>query len=411
MPNSRSRLSRIPLLAALAAALAGPTTRSEPVAPVGFLEAVLVRSVLARIEDRARGDFELTMLPARLRVEVVQSELAGHTEVRALLPDGRTAWVPPGDLAAAEQAATLVPDELRARDDDRAVSPLGGLPPGVSYRFLYRRGARLHVVVADLAKNPGLELAPFATAQYDQGTRGDERVAPIAELARRAGALVAMNGPFFVPSGRERGKPLGALVANKRVVWDVEDPQVLARHRSYLAQTDQGRFVMGETAETAEAILRKNRQDAFDRERLAAGERIVSLIGGLGRLVADGDPGAWRLHAGYQFAESYYGRSARRPQAVIGLSAEGRRLHLLIQEGYPHSERCFTLPELGHVLADLGATEVAFSDGGGSAELVVRGRGMVRTEGSAPRRPNSSILALRVRPVPGGGGAAREQRT
>lgn len=403
---------RTPLLLSLALAgssLAGSFATDGPFReglsqgpgrPAGFTEAIVREPTLARVQLRS-GDFEFTVIPKRVRVELVDPDRDTGDELRAVLPDGRTVWLPPDALREAEEAATLTPAELLAARGERRIRPVGALPPGVRYSYHYREGARLHLVVADLRQNPQLELFPVVTDRFHQSRQGRERVARVRELAGRHRAIAALNGPFFIAAGRQRGQPLGTLIAGQKVLWDLEDQYVLQMHRTYLAYTTAGRFVLGETSQTGAAILRKNKADAFDREILAPGERIVSLVGGMGRLVKAGDPQAWRRHADEQFSARYYSRWARRPQALVGIDGSGRKLFLLVQEGKPHSERCFTLPELGHVLSGLGAREVAFSDGGGSAELVVRGRELVRTERAAARRPNSSILVLRERSAGG----------
>lgn len=363
--------------------------------PAGFREAVLSEPTIARVESTRTGAFDLTLLAGGWRVEMIHPEQDGDEEVRVLLADGRTAWVTPRALDPAEDPATLTPTELTSTARERAFEPFKNLPAGLSYRFLYRHGARLHLVVADLRANPRLELLPHVTAKYNREVAGGERVAAVKALAYRSGAFVAMNGPFFIPGGRERGKPLGVLIGGGKVLYDLQDPYVLAMHRTYLAYTSAGRFVMGETGAPGETILRQNREDLFDRHILGEGERILSMVGGLGRLARDGDPDSWRQHAGHQFGAQYYGRRTRRPQSILGIGEEGRVLYLLVQEGHPHSERCFTLPELSHVMRSFGAREVAFNDGGGSAEMVVMGRAVVRTENAAMRRPNSSVFVIR----------------
>lgn len=365
----------------------------------GFFQATLAELTLGRIEDPRSGDFELVLLPARTRVELVDPLADGEAEVRTVLADGRTVWLPPFVLAGQDGALTLPPDQLRSRARDKQYRPVKSLPAGIDYRWLYRAGARLHLVIADLRANPDLEFFPWSTSRYNGAVEGDEQLVSVTELARRAGAQVALNGTFFIMDGPEKGKPLGALISKGRVLFDLEDPYVLSRNRSYLAMTNAGRFVMGETDVPGARLLELNRIDAFDREVLAEGERVVSLIGGLGRLAEAGNPDAWREHAGIQFAEKYYSGYIRRPQSVIGLADEGRRLMLLVQEGAPHSQRCLSLPELGHVMVGLGAEDVAFGDGGGSSDLIVMGRKVVRTEHRGRERPNSTILVLKERRI------------
>jgi hypothetical protein len=364
----------------------------------GFVEAELTAPALSRVEDPRSGRMTLRMLAAGLRVELVHPERDGDHEVRALLADGRTAWVPVDRLRRRDSSSTLSRRNLLDRAGEQVLEPLKDLPAGLEYRRIVRDGARLHLVGIDLDVNPMLEFQPFTTAGNERETSPRRRrLGTVAQLAARADALVALNGPFFIPRGRDRGEPLGMLVAGGRVLHTVEDSWVRGLNRTYLAWTNAGRFVMGETDLEAREVLERNRQGTFARGQLAEGEHLEAVVGGLGRLVRAGDPEAWRSQAGDQFGAYYYSRRVRRPQSLIGLARGGRRLLLLVQEGRPHSRRCYTLPELGHLLTGYGATEVAFNDGGGSADLVLLEREIVRTEFAGARRQNSTILVIRER--------------
>lgn len=363
----------------------------------GFVEAELSAPALARVEDARSGRLALRMLAEGLRVELVHPERDGEDEVRALLADGRTAWVPVDRLRRRKSTSTMPRGALLDREREQVLEPLRGLPAGLDYRRIVRDGARLHLVSIDLDRNPMLEFQPFTTAGNAVSAPKRKRLGTVAQLASRAGALVALNGPFFIPGGRDRGEPLGMLVSRGKVLHHVEDSWVRGLNRTYLAWTNAGRFVMGETNLEAREVLSRNRQGTFAREQLGEGERLEAVVGGLGRLVRAGDPEAWRSKAGDQFGAHYYSRRVRRPQSLIGLARGGRRLLLLVQEGRPHSRRCYTLPELGHLLTGYGATEVAFNDGGGSSDLVLLDRELVRTEHAGTRRRNSTILIIRER--------------
>lgn len=364
----------------------------------GFVEAELTAPSLARVEDPRSGRLALQMLAEGLRVELVHPERDGDLEVRALLADGRTAWVPVENLRRRPSTATLPRGALLDRTAEQVLEPLRDLPAGLEYRRIVRDEARLHLVTIDLDVNPLLEFRPYTTVgAEDRARTRKHRLGTVAQLAERAGALVALNGPFFIPGGKDRGEPLGMLVAGGEVLHSVEDSWVRGLGRTYLAWTNAGRFVMGETDLEAGEVLARNRKGTFAREQLGEAERIEAVVGGLGRLVRAGDPEAWRSKAGDQFGAHYYSRRVRRPQCLLGLARDGRRLLLLVQEGRPHSRRCYTLPELGHLLTSYGATEVAFNDGGGSADLVLLERELVRTEYAGSRRPNSTILVIRER--------------
>lgn len=362
---------------------------------VGFREGRLIRPTLGRVEIPRRKDFELRMLPRGASLEILDWPPSSEPEIQVLLPDGETAWVPPGAVSPSGERHTLTREELADSSRDKVLRPLVGLPLGVDYRWMYRHGARLHLVTLDLRVNQDLEFFPYVTQRFDERVSGRERVQEVADLGRRTRALVALNGPFFIPTGRHLGQPLGTLIAEEELLYDLDDPYVLNMHRSYLAWTNAGRFVIGESELSGRAILAEDRAGRFATEVLGEREHIVSLVGGLGLLARAGDPEVWRPRAGAQFGAHYYGRHTRRPQSILGLSDQGHRLWILVQEGFPHSERRFTLPELGHLLVQLGAEEVVFTDGGGSSDLFLAGREVVRTENAGDRRPNSCVLVVR----------------
>lgn len=387
-----------PLLSGLSCVLLSGALAAPPPG-VGFPEARLTRPVLGRVELPRQKDFALRMLAAGTRVERLGPE--GPGEERVLLVDGATVRVPRGTLRESETWHTLSVAALRGARDEILLEPIPSLPLGVRYQWRVRQGARLHLVTLDLRANPNLEFFPHVTGRYNQRSGGRERVRGVASLGRRTGALVAINGPFFIPTGKHLGKPLGTLISGGELLFDMDDPYVLPMNRTYLAWTNAGRFVMGETSLTGAEILQASRAGAFAPEQLGEGEEIVSLVGGLGRLARDGDPEVWRPEVERQFGAHYYGRHTRRPQSILGLADGGRRLLILVQEGFPHSVRRFTLPELGHLLVHLGARQVAFTDGGGSTDLFLAGREVVRTENGGERRPNSCVLVVREKSRPG----------
>jgi hypothetical protein len=314
-----------------------------------------------------------------------------------LLADAQTILLPPGSLEPLPETHTLTGEKIASERGVKVFHPITTLPLGVNYQWMYRRGARLHLVTLDLRKNQDLHFFPYVTGAYNVRSGGSEKVREVAKLGLRTGALVALNGPFFIPTGRHLGKPLGSLIADGKLLFDLDDPYVLQMNRTFLAWTSAGRFVFGETDLTGQKVLAENQADSFARESLASGERILSLVGGLGIVARGGDPEVWRKYAGHQFGAHYYGRHTRRPQSFLGLADNGHKLLILVQEGFPHSERRFTVPELGHLLVHLGADEVAFTDGGGSADLFLAGREVVRTENGGAHRRNSCILVIRER--------------
>ncbi len=55
----------------------------------------------------------------------------------------------------------------------------------------------------------------------------------------------------------------------------------------------------------------------------------------------------------------------------------------------------FSLPELAVIVSELGAWNAVFADGGGSPEMVVQSRAVVRTEGLVrPRQVSTALVVI-----------------
>lgn len=360
--------------------------------PVGFHRVALTRDVEAGLDHPTERGPPTLHLEAGTRLELLMAP--PHLEGRpwALTADGTVVWVPADAVRMVPEASLLTREALRRRAGAEVREAPYCLAPGVYHREIRWRSTRLQLVELSMDENPHLELAPAVSEFFrDQRGRG-VRTAPVKDFSSQNRALLAANGTFFSTGSKNWGTPLGAMVTRGEILTDGEEPDVLLRTRSYLAWTSHGRFVTGELEGPLREFLARGTSP-----ELAPGERVVSLVGGLGRLARRGDADAWREIFRRQFPSSYYSRHTRRAQLLFGMDGRGRTLYVLAQEGYPHSKHRFTLPELGHLLVGLGAEDVLFGDGGRSTDLVLLGTELVKGELNKPKRPVSSAVLIRER--------------
>lgn len=264
---------------------------------------------------------------------------------------------------------------------------------GLVLRTATHGGARLRILRVPLSK---WQVKPHVAPLFDEAIRQGEGVFDLAHLARRRRARAAVNGTFFIVAKNKpwNGKPLGPVILDGRLHWDYREPRVLAMRRAFVALLDDGTALIDETARSGEQILSSHRRHAFLRHRLKD-RRIVHLLGGLGRLVREGDASSWREVAGRQFRFSYYSSYTRRPQTVLGVTPDGKTLYLVAQEGRPHSQSPMSLPELArYVRVNLGVWDAVFLDGGGSTGMVVGGRLVTGTEENRPAREVSTAILV-----------------
>lgn len=82
----------------------------------------------------------------------------------------------------------------------------------------------------------------------------------------------------------------------------------------------------------------------------------------------------------------------RAPRTGVGIMPDGHLLLAVVDGRQSHSVGC-TLTEFGELLAKFGATWAVNLDGGGSSEMVVRGR-VVNRPSDGKERPVGSVLAV-----------------
>jgi hypothetical protein len=85
---------------------------------------------------------------------------------------------------------------------------------------------------------------------------------------------------------------------------------------------------------------------------------------------------------------------ARQPRTAIGVTATGKILLVVIDGRRPGWSRGATLGELRTILRDLGAVDAMNLDGGGSSEMVVKGKVVNRPSDGHERRITNAVLIL-----------------
>lgn len=83
----------------------------------------------------------------------------------------------------------------------------------------------------------------------------------------------------------------------------------------------------------------------------------------------------------------------RHPRSAVGYDRQRRNLFLVMVEGRIDASRGVTMGELGELLQEIGCYEGMSFDGGGSAALYVRGKGLVSYQESLGRAPEERAIA------------------
>lgn len=204
---------------------------------------------------------------------------------------------------------------------------------GVEYREIAREGVDAHVVRVDLA-NAALRLVT---------TTEPERGLTVSEFAARHDAIVAINGDYFDLDMRPLGLAMGACG-----VW------------ATAMEGGRSQEVVGVGTGRVEIFPRRDPLE--DPEPWMTG-----AVSGWPALIADCDP-IERLPGSDHFT------LAPHPRTAVGLSADGRRLYLVVVDGRREGVPGVSLQELARLMAELGACAALNLDGGGSSAMWVRDR-------------------------------------
>ena len=124
---------------------------------------------------------------------------------------------------------------------------------------------------------------------------------------------------------------------------------------------------------------------------------LRTLVGGWGRLVADGDVVTARSDTAESILDSFSHR--RHPRTVVGFSRDSATLYLLTVDGRRATSVGMTLAELAGAARALGLWNAMNFDGGGSSTMVVGGRLVnVPSDSAGERTVGDALLVVRRAP-------------
>ncbi|MBE2252285.1 MAG: phosphodiester glycosidase family protein, partial [Myxococcus sp.] len=220
----------------------------------------------------------------------------------------------------------------------------------LQYRALRPSGRSIHLAEVDLCE-PGIELR--ATGPQD-GTR------TVSSFAARVGALIAINGGHS---------------------WSGA-PSVSAHAGQFFGNPDQ--------ADVGQAAFGPGLAEFIPmRAAYAVKPGHREVLSGLLTLVHDGVA----QHALLPHTE--YTCSVEHPRTLLGLSADKRKLFMVVVDGRAPSagRRGMTCRDAADFMVSLGAHWTLNLDGGGSSEMVVNGR-IVNVPSDGRERPVPTHLAV-----------------
>lgn len=217
---------------------------------------------------------------------------------------------------------------------------------------------RIHAVVIDLTV-AGVKL---------QSTTSAQRGRTPSSYARLVGAQVAINADFFGAGFKTSGLAMGNGVA-----WpDTADS------RTY------GTFAFDTTPLAPRLELRRP-EDVIRPESWMKG-----VVSGRPRVLAAGTV--------LSSTASVCG-TARHPRTALGLTADKKKLILLVADGRSSVAAGLTCSEVGALLKSLGASDGMNLDGGGSSALYLQGFGVVNRPSDGTERVVGNHLAVFAKPV------------
>lgn len=211
---------------------------------------------------------------------------------------------------------------------------------------------RIHALVVDLTV-PGVRLESTATAQ---------RKRTPSAFAKLIGAQASINGDFFSYTDYSTS----GLAAGSGVAWtDTKDT------------TGSGTLAFDKDATRVE-LSKPSLVVPFDKTWM--------------RGVVSGHPAI--VAGGTVVSNTSTLCTARHPRTAVGLSADSKKLFMVVVDGRSTTSRGMTCGELGTVLKGLGATEALNLDGGGSSAMYVAGIGVVNRPSDGSERVVGNHLAL-----------------
>ena len=211
---------------------------------------------------------------------------------------------------------------------------------------------RIHALVVDLTV-PGVRFESTATAQ---------RKRTPSAFAKLIGAQAAINGDFFSYTDYSTS----GLAAGAGVAWT--DTKDSAGTGTFAFDKDATRVELTKLAPIV----------AFDKTWM--------------RGVVSGHPSI--LQAGTIVSNTGDLCTARHPRTAIGVSADSKKVFMVVVDGRSTTSRGMTCGELGTLLKNLGAADAMNLDGGGSSAMYVAGIGIVSKPSDGSERVVGNHLAL-----------------
>ncbi|MDD3925883.1 MAG: phosphodiester glycosidase family protein [bacterium] len=208
-------------------------------------------------------------------------------------------------------------------------------------------------------------LIPPGKAYRLQPVRA-QKLETVSSIARRNGALAAVNGGYFDRSGR----PLGALIIEGR--W--EGYPLLNRSALYIDKTGAISFGTEPALPSIEPL-----SDSTPWYCLGAGPRLVEQ----GQMKITAREEAFRDDIAV----------GRAPRTGLGLAADGTVVLAVVDGRQPGISIGMTLEELATLLLNLGARDALNFDGGGSSALYLDGT-ILNSPSDGRERPVASALAV-----------------
>ncbi|MBM3259891.1 MAG: phosphodiester glycosidase family protein [Candidatus Sericytochromatia bacterium] len=260
------------------------------------------------------------------------------------------------------------------------------LAPGVRYARTLVNGQVTHALVVE----PGTPVT-FWAGPPAEGGLGTRTVRQMAQ-----GRVAAVNGSFSTLADAPVSRPVGPTVARGEVRIDSATIKSGwgAVPRSFLARDAEGRFFTGEAAagEKATALLARLKDQ---------GRQVTDLFGGNGVLLSGGQLADERARSVQGLDGGQASRSAN-ARTVAGVTPDGR-LVLLTTEGDAAEGRGVGVHELAQWLLQardqdptLKVDEAVILDGGGTAAMVVPGRGVDSRVGLYHRRITTGLVIERA---------------
>lgn len=190
----------------------------------------------------------------------------------------------------------------------------------------------------------------------------------LSQMAKRHGAVAAVNGGFFNSSG---GLPIGALI---------KDGQLLSTEdllRTAVGIKENNQLFLGYYAPAKESI-----------------PNLKHLVTAGPLLVLEGQPLWQGVVEG--FRGSILKRAAR---TAAGVNKQGHLLFVVVDGRQKDPKAGLSLEEMAYLMVDLGAQSAAALDGGGSSAMWVKDKIVNRPSDGKERKIVNAFLILHQVPV------------